>query len=1012
MRRFCYATVVFAILSFTPAFAATITVTTDADEMNTDGDCSLREAVEAANMNVAVDGCAAGDDDNDTILFAAALSGGTITLGEPGLRVMDTLTIDGAAGGSDRVTLSGGDAVRVLLARTGMLTVRNAVISDGQAVRGSGIFVSQGSMFTGTNLVFEDNEATAPAATDGGGALYLDAGTTGSVSSSTFSGNSATGTSGSGGAVFNNGGTLTIASSSFAGNSANRAGGAIEAAGASTTTITGTDFTDNEAGSAPGNGGAFHISGTGSATVTGGTVSGNTASREGGGFWNNTGTMTLSGIAFTGNQALGDSTATGAPVGGGAVFNNGGTLVTTNVTASGNSASGERGSGGAFMSSGGTMTVTGGTISGNTANRAGAGIESAGATTTLARVTVRNNDIPAASAMPGNGGGVHAGGGSLTISGGTYADNDATEGGGIWASGVLVIERAGTAGTVIQNNTGRGALATNGGGGVYVEDGGEATLDRVSITGNRATGAAGSGGGLFVAEGSSAAVTGGMIANNQANRAGAGIEIAGGDVTLAGVMVTGNVIPEASAMPGNGGGVHAGGGSLTISGGTFSGNQATEGGGLWSNATLTIGLDSTRTDQMQQRTQITGNTGRGALASNGGGGIYAETGAIVDILKAIITGNAATGVAGSGGGLLVADSSSVTITQATISDNRANRAGAGIEVADDPATGGDDDDTVLTLVEVTVDGNTIGTAAPGNGGGLHIGGAGAVTVTQSTFSDNQATEGAGLWAAALSTLTIENSTVSGNAATADGGGVYDDGGATISIESSTVALNTAGVNGGGLLSQTATGFTIANTALAYNTAGGAGADCSGTFVSGDYNLIQTVAGCTFTGETGNNITGQDPMFGALADNGGSTQTHLPMAGSPVIDAGQSAFRFDQRGLNRTDAQNDIGSAELDASPVDGETPPVASALMQILPTRPNPVRDGARVAFTVAEAGTARVELYNMLGQRVQVLFDGTASAGTEQVLEMDASRLAAGVYVIRLQSRGEQLTQRVTVVR
>jgi CSLREA domain-containing protein len=44
----------------TTASGSTITVNTAADESNTDGDCSLREAITAANTNTAVDACRAG----------------------------------------------------------------------------------------------------------------------------------------------------------------------------------------------------------------------------------------------------------------------------------------------------------------------------------------------------------------------------------------------------------------------------------------------------------------------------------------------------------------------------------------------------------------------------------------------------------------------------------------------------------------------------------------------------------------------------------------------------------------------------------------------------------------------------------------------------------------------------------------------------------------------------------------------------------------------------------------
>ncbi len=42
------------------AASATLTVTTTADELNHDGDCSVREAIQAANLRNAVDACPPG----------------------------------------------------------------------------------------------------------------------------------------------------------------------------------------------------------------------------------------------------------------------------------------------------------------------------------------------------------------------------------------------------------------------------------------------------------------------------------------------------------------------------------------------------------------------------------------------------------------------------------------------------------------------------------------------------------------------------------------------------------------------------------------------------------------------------------------------------------------------------------------------------------------------------------------------------------------------------------------
>lgn len=59
------------------AHAATITVDTADDELNSDGDCSLREAIQAANTDTAVDGCAAGSGADEIVLGSLAV---TLTL--------------------------------------------------------------------------------------------------------------------------------------------------------------------------------------------------------------------------------------------------------------------------------------------------------------------------------------------------------------------------------------------------------------------------------------------------------------------------------------------------------------------------------------------------------------------------------------------------------------------------------------------------------------------------------------------------------------------------------------------------------------------------------------------------------------------------------------------------------------------------------------------------------------------------------------------------------------------
>lgn len=1032
IRLYAQLSTIVALLALTlSASAATITVSTLDDESNSDGDCSLREAIDAANRDVQVDGCLAGRN-ADQIVFAVALGGGTVKFSRGAVSVTDSLSINGVVGNAPPIRLDGDFLYTLLDVRSEMLTLRNIELINARGARGSAINVGANARLMAQNVRFARNEAIGNAATDGGGAVYVDGGVA-ILSACTFDTNRATGTSGSGGAVFNNGGTLTLQTSTFERNSANRAGGAIEANGG-TTGLTSVDFSGNRAERNPGNGGAFHISGAGSATVRGGTVSRNVAGSEGGGFWNNTGSMRIAQTAFTDNTAGGD----GADNGGGALFNNGGQMRLDTVTVNRNRATGEAGSGGGVFNDAGTVIVQSGTFTANTARRAGGAIEDANGTVTIAMATFSQNAV-VENANPGNGGAVHSGSGTVVVSGGAFDGNRAVEGGGIWTSGDLTITASGAGdATTFTNNVATGNDPDQGGGALYATPDGVIVVSDADVTSNVASGTSGSGGGVFSA--GSLTMSNSVVARNQANRAGGGIEDAGGSVDLEDVTLRANTI--GTAAPGNGGGLHSGGGDVTVTGGLVEDNVAVEGGGLWVSGSLSInggagdigptggdgdgngdGTDDEGDDREDDDedaisgdrsafTIIQNNRATGSDAGIGGGGLFVETGGDASLRYVVLEGNAATGTSGSGGGLMIADGASARIAFAEIIENEANRAGGGIELFDDASTGAS---TSVALRNVTIDGNEIAAAMPGNGGGLHAGGAARVFVRQTTVSNNSAREGGGLWIAGDGALDLGNATVTRNAATESGGGVYDNGGAAITINSSTIALNSAGTTGGGLVSQ-GDSFSLRNTIIGTNRADGQGADCAGSFGSGGYNLIQSTSDCVLEGDTNTNVTGVDPMLSALANNGGFTRTHAPVQGGPAVDAGNSTFAFDQRGLQRgglgSGAGQDIGAVELNGTPVSEEDAPTASADVALFPTHPNPVAARATISFTVAESGAARIEVYNVLGQRVLTPFAGNAVPGSVLEADLDVSTLAAGVYLVRLDSAGQTAVQQITVVR
>ena len=79
---------------------------------------------------------------------------------------------------------------------------------------------------------------------------------------------------------------------------------------------------------------------------------------------------------------------------------------------------------------------------------------------------------------------------------------------------------------------------------------------------------------------------------------------------------------------------------------------------------------------------------------------------------------------------------------------------------------------------------------------------------------------------------------------------------------------------------------------------------------------------------------------------------------------------------------------------------------------PNPATTSTRIAFSLAEAGPARLSVYDVLGREVAVLADGAALDAGRHEAELDASALASGTYVVRLAAGGDALVRQMTVAR
>jgi photosystem II stability/assembly factor-like uncharacterized protein len=105
------------------------------------------------------------------------------------------------------------------------------------------------------------------------------------------------------------------------------------------------------------------------------------------------------------------------------------------------------------------------------------------------------------------------------------------------------------------------------------------------------------------------------------------------------------------------------------------------------------------------------------------------------------------------------------------------------------------------------------------------------------------------------------------------------------------------------------------------------------------------------------------------------------------------------------------------SPIEGDETSVAE--VELVPSTwtvtalyPNPFNSSAVAHITVPESGTLTVNLYNMLGQRVRTLYDGSVGRGVYSI-NVQADGLASGAYILHANVPGKlNDKQRVILLR
>ncbi len=328
-------------------------------------------------------------------------------------------------------------------------------------------------------------------------------------------------------------------------------------------------------------------------------------------------------------------------------------------------------------------------------------------------------------------------------------------------------------------------------------------------------------------------------------------------------------------------------GHLTLEGVVVQNGRGVNGGGIFNRGTVTL-----------DDSQVIGNE-----ATNNGAGIYNGKGTVT-LTNSDILGNEAL-IDGGGifnnGGVVTLSGNSI------ISNNTANVSGGGIK---------NDNGGTVELTDTTISDNSAYTV---DGGGIDN--LGTLKLTNSTVSGNSAgRDGGGIDNFEESLVTLVNSTVSGNHANF-GGGIANQG--TVELTNSTITGNSANNEGGGIKN-----FFPGNMVELVNTivAGQAlGTDCHGIPVTSNGHNLDSDGSCGFSAP--GDLTA-DPLLGPLQNNGGPTETHALLTGSPAIDTADDVAcpATDQRGKDRPIDGDGNGLAICDIGAFEKEEPTAITLL--------------------------------------------------------------------------------------
>ncbi len=143
------------------------------------------------------------------------------------------------------------------------------------------------------------------------------------------------------------------------------------------------------------------------------------------------------------------------------------------------------------------------------------------------------------------------------------------------------------------------------------------------------------------------------------------------------------------------------------------------------------------------------------------------------------------------------------------------------------------------------------------------------------------------------------------------------------------------------------------------------------------------------------------VLGFVEGNGTTTETQTYSYAASGMDMGTHTFRLKQIDFD--------GAFEYS---LEVEATIEVVGTHQLSNAYPNPFNPTSQFTLAVARDQRVTAELYNVLGQRVATLFNGTIEANSTRMVQIDGSALASGAYIVRVTGETFADALRVTLTK